>query len=245
MISVHNLKIEFDKKEILKNIDCVVPEQSFLVILGKNGSGKSVLLKAMAGLIEKYSGEVYLNHQKAQNNIYYTTGKTVASYVFQKGGLFDSFTVYDNIAFGMRRKNIDEDVIKDKITDALINVGLEGNENKLPSELSGGMQKRVGLARAICMEPEIILYDDPTAGLDPVLTDQIADLLLDIRDKYKITSVAVTHDMKFAEKIADNVILLYDGGIVYSSSKEEFFSMSNEYAKQFILGSEEGPIDIF
>lgn len=245
MISAHNLSVSFDSNEVLKNINLSVKKGEILVILGKNGSGKSVLLKSIAGLIEDYDGEVFLDEYRAENNIYYSIDNTLASYVFQKGGLFDSFTVYDNIAFGMRRKNLEENVIREKIMDALENVGLEGSENKLPSELSGGMQKRVGLARAICMDPRIILYDDPTAGLDPVLTDQIADLVLSIRDKYGITSAAVTHDLKFAEKIADNIILLYRGEAAFYGKCNDFFSKSNPYALQFIEGDTEGPIDIY
>ncbi len=180
--------------------------------------------------------------------MYYTVtenDKTLAAYVFQKIGFFESMTVYENIAFGMSRKLIPEETISDTVMQTLSKVGLEGAHDKLPSELSGGMQKRVGLARSLCLNPLTILYDDPTAGLDPVLTDSIADIVLDIRDREEVTSIVVTHDLAFARKVADRIILLYDSNCVYNGSKDSFFSGENEFARQFIDGDIEGPIDIF
>jgi phospholipid/cholesterol/gamma-HCH transport system ATP-binding protein len=248
LISVSNLNLSFDNKSVLENINFTVKKTGITVVLGKNGSGKSVLLKCIAGLLPFEDGNIKIDNRPVSQMMYYESGDdylTRAAYVFQKGGLFDSMTVYENIAFGMRRKKIDEATIHSTVIETLSKVGLDGAHDKLPSELSGGMQKRVGLARSLCLDPCVILYDDPTAGLDPVLTDAIADLVLDIREREKVTSVVVTHDLAFAQKIADNVLLLYGGTTVFNGSNSEFFNKSSEYARQFIEGDIEGPIDMF
>lgn len=248
MIDVSGLHLSFDSKVILENISFSVKKSEITVILGKNGSGKSVLLKCIAGLLPFGGGEITIDSEPVSEEMYYTEGenvKTRAAYVFQKGGLFDSMTVFENIAFGMRRKKLEEEYIYTTVMDTLQKVGLEGAEQKYPSELSGGMQKRVGLARSLCLKPVVILYDDPTAGLDPVLTDAIADLVLDIRQKEEVTSVVVTHDLAFAKKIADNILLLYDGKAVYNGSNSVFFEKNDEYSRQFIEGDIDGPIDMY
>ncbi len=247
MITVNNLTKKFADKVIINNITFETKAKGITVVLGKNGSGKSVLLKCIAALLPFEGGSIQISGENVSKDMYYKRigDKTHSAYVFQRGGLFDSMTVFDNVAFGMRRRDIGEDSILEKVTLSLKSVGLTGAENKLPSELSGGMQKRVGLARALCMNPRVILYDDPTAGLDPILTDSIADLVLDIRDKDSVTSIVVTHDLKFAEKIADSVILLYGGMTVFNGRKEDFFSKQDDFARQFIEGDIEGPIDIY
>ncbi|MFC1668851.1 ABC transporter ATP-binding protein [Spirochaetota bacterium] len=253
MIKVKDLHISFNGKKVVDGIDLFVPTGHTVVLLGKNGSGKSVILKTVAGLIDGYDGKIeiddkdisefYLNREKTKKNSY--EDFFPLAYVFQKGGLFDSMNVYDNIAFGLRRMNVDESSIKEKVLTSLSRVGLKGNENKLTSELSGGMQKRVGLARVICLNPVIILFDDPTAGLDPILSDSISDLILEIRDSLNTTSIVVTHDLDVARKIADSIALLYQGKIVFFGPGEDFFNETNEYASQFIEGETEGPISIF
>ncbi|MDA3901734.1 MAG: ATP-binding cassette domain-containing protein [Spirochaetes bacterium] len=247
MISVKDLSISFADVNVINKISFDVPEKEVLVVLGKNGSGKSVLLKCIAALLPFQSGKVCINDVEVSAQLYEdrSTERSLLGYVFQKGGLFDSMTVAENIAFGMRRRNFEETTIKERISSVLVSVGLEGSDDKSPSELSGGMQKRVSLARSLCLEPGVILYDDPTAGLDPVLTDSIADLILSIRDSASITSVIVTHDLNFAHKVADSVILLYNGEAVCNMTVSEFFSKDNEYARQFIEGAEDGPIDLF
>ncbi len=248
MIAVNNLHLSFDNKVVLENITFTVEKTGITVVLGKNGSGKSVLLKCIAGLLKFKQGTVTIESEPVSEEMYYTSGenvKTHAAYVFQKGGLFDSMTVYENIAFGMRRKNIDEQTISDTVMDTLSKVGLDGAHTKYPSELSGGMQKRVGLARSLCLNPMVILYDDPTAGLDPVLTDAIADLVLEIREREQVTSVVVTHDLAFAKKIADNIVLLHGSHTVYNGPKSVFFEKRDEYSRQFIEGDIDGPIDMF
>lgn len=248
MINIKNLSVSFEDKIILENINIDIPAGSTFVIFGKNGSGKSILLKTIAGLIQNYKGSIEINGKDIKD-LYAESGGSAGnnlnlSYVFQKGGLFDSMNVFDNIAFPLRRKGYDDTSISESVSGAMARVGLTGNEDKLPSELSGGMQKRVGLARAICVNPDIILYDDPTAGLDPVLSDSIADLIIDIKKSYTSTSIVVTHDLKVAEKISDSVILLYKGRIVYSGLNHDFFNSNDPFARQFIEGSLQGPIDV-
>ncbi|HPB81173.1 MAG TPA: ATP-binding cassette domain-containing protein [Spirochaetota bacterium] len=245
MIRIQNLTISFDDIRILENINIEVAKGDLLVILGKNGCGKSLLMKSIAGLIQHYSGSIFIDDTDILNMSTQKTSMSVYGYVFQKGGLFDSMSVYDNIAFGMRRNNTEEETIRTTITRLLKRVGLQGSEDKVPSELSGGMQKRVGLARAICQNPDIILYDDPTAGLDPILSDSIADLILDIKNNNRTTSIVATHDLKVAQKIADRIALIYNGSIVFSGTSNDFFSNNNEFARQFINGDIEGPIDIY
>jgi len=254
MIELKKTSVSFQKNKILDGVDLSVSESETLVLLGKNGSGKSVLLKLIAGLNPNFSGEIfinklslekfYFNRDNSSNRLNKSEDDISLSYVFQKGGLFDSMTAYENVAFGLERMNLDKDLIEKRVNSSLERVGLKESSLKLPSELSGGMQKRVGLARAICINPSIILYDDPTAGLDPVLSDSIADLLLEIQKSYKTTSIVVTHDLKVTEKVADKIALLYDGNIVFYGSKDNFFSMQNEYAVQFIEGRESGPMTL-
>jgi phospholipid/cholesterol/gamma-HCH transport system ATP-binding protein len=252
MLKIENLHIDFDGITVINDVSFSVPQGKTHVLLGKNGSGKSVILKAIAGINRIFNGSVYI-HGKNLLDFYLARdsfqeqglSSERLAYVFQKGGLFDSMNIFDNVAFGLRRIGLQEDDISQRVLASLKRVGLAGNEKKLPSELSGGMQKRVGLARAVCMEPSIILFDDPTAGLDPVLSDSIADLIIEIRESLQTTSIVATHDLKVAEKIADDVSLLYGGTFVQSGPKEEFFDKSSSYARQFIEGSIEGPIDIF
>jgi phospholipid/cholesterol/gamma-HCH transport system ATP-binding protein len=251
MIAIKDLIISFDRRRVIDEISLFVPEGKSLVIMGKNGSGKSVILKALSGLIE-YKGTIEINGidiselYKDRYRVSAEGGSRFKiAYVFQKGGLFDSMNVYDNVAFGMRRMGSDEKVIKESVLNSLARVGLKGNDEKLISELSGGMQKRVGLARAFCLNPNIILFDDPTAGLDPILSDSIIDLMREIKVSLNTTSIIATHDIKMVERLADSIALLYDGKIVFEGDAPSFLSKSDPYASQFIEGEIEGPIDIF
>lgn len=251
MISIKDLRISFGGKTVIDGIDLFVPEGKTLVLMGKNGSGKSTVLKALSGLID-YEGSIEINGTDIRE-LYrdrFATGAQGASplriaYVFQKGGLFDSMNVYDNVAFGLRRLGADEPAIEKRVVESLARVGLKGSELKLITELSGGMQKRVGLARAVCLEPNVIFFDDPAAGLDPILSDSIADLICEIRQSLNATSIVVTHDGMVARKVADTIALLYNGRIVFEGGSDGFFSMADPYARQFIEGDAEGPIDIF
>jgi len=249
MIALEHVQLLFNNQPVLQDVNLFVQQGSTYVILGKNGSGKTVLLKTIAGLFPQFSGTIAINgisiHEYTQLPINEKIHKNITmGYVFQKGGLFDSMTVYDNVAFGLQRRAGTEDEIKNKVLSALEWVGLAGSENKLPSQLSGGMQKRVGLARALCLSPAIILYDDPTAGLDPVLTDSISELIVATQNKYAMTSILVTQDLAVAEKTAHRIGLLHNGMIIVDCSADEFFTKTNPYAKQFIDGDSEGPIEI-
>ena len=243
MIEIKSASISFGKKNVLQNVSVKSEIMSNTVILGKNGSGKSVLLKIAAGLLVPDSGEVLFDGKKISHEDYFRANKLSIGYVFQKGGLFDSMNLFDNVAFPLRRKGLTENEIPDIVLNNLRRVGLEGSEEKFPTELSGGMQKRAGIARVLAMKPKVILYDDPAAGLDPVLTDSIADLILEIRETEKTTSLIVTHDMKFAEKIADEIVLLDSSQIVFYGDKNKFFSLEDPFAHQFVKGEIEGPIE--
>lgn len=251
MISIKGLRISFSGTTVIDGVDLHVPEGKTLVLMGKNGSGKSTILKALSGLID-YDGSIEINGTDIRE-LYrdrYNTGAHGAAplriaYVFQKGGLFDSMNVFDNVAFGLRRLGADSPSVEKRVAESLARVGLKGNELKAISELSGGMQKRVGLARAVCLEPNVIFFDDPAAGLDPILSDSIADLICEIRQSLNATSIVVTHDAVVARKVADSIALLYNGRIVYVGDSAGFFSMSDPFARQFIEGDAEGPIDIY
>lgn len=251
MISVKNLSVSFSDRVIINDVSFNVHQGETLVIMGKNGSGKSVLLKSIAGLINDYKGEIQIDGKDIKelfsHSLKIQSGESracVMAYVFQKGGLFDSVDVFNNTAFGLRRMGVAEEDITVRVNAAIDRVGLRGAGNKLPSELSGGMQKRVGIARAVCMRPGVILYDDPTAGLDPILSDSIADLMIEIKSSLNAASIIVTNDLKVARKTADRIALLYSGKLVAFMPTEDFFSERDLYSKQFIRGEIEGPIDI-
>jgi len=251
MINVKNLSVSFTDGVIIDDISFHIKRGETLVVMGKNGSGKSVLLKSLAGLIDEYSGTIEIDEIDI-NELFGQRGKSlkddeqtcVVSYVFQKGGLFDSYNIFDNTAFGLRRMGVIEDEVAQRVRTSIERVGLKGSEEKLPSELSGGMQKRAGLARAVCMNPAVILYDDPTAGLDPILTDSITDLIIEIKQSLNTTSIVATNDLKVAKKVADKIALLYSGRFAAYMETAEFFNESDPYARQFIRGELEGPIDI-
>lgn len=251
MVSVRNLSVSFSGKLVIDDISFDVDKGKTLVILGRNGAGKTVLLKTIAGLLDEFSGEVIINgrdpralYRRGEEPGKKTEKPFRISYVFQKGGLFDSVNIFNNTAFGIRRLGLPENEAQERVKLALERVGLKGSEGKFPSEISGGMQKRAGLARAVCMEPELILFDDPTAGLDPILSDSISDLIIEIGESLKTTSIMVTNDLKVARKTADMIALLYSGKFVCYTDKTDFFSRSSEYSRQFITGDIEGPIDI-
>ncbi len=251
MISCKNLSVTFFNRIIIDDISFEVNQGETLAIMGKNGAGKSVILKSLAGLVNEYEGEILIDDVSVKD-LFNRRAESLSrdfencrmSYVFQKGGLFDSINVFDNTAFGLRRMGVPEDEVSERVYSAIERVGLKGSENKLPSELSGGMQKRVGIARAVCMKPGVILYDDPTAGLDPILSDSIADLMIEIKSSLNTASIVVTNDLKVAKKTADRIALLYSGKFVCCEKTEDFFSEIDQYAKQFIHGEIEGPIDI-
>ena len=233
-IKVKNLTKTFDGKKVLDNISFEVEDGSTLAIVGFSGSGKSTVLKIIAGLIEKDSGEISLDSQEI-------------ALVFQYSALFDSLNIFDNISFALHerkdlRKKYSKEEIKKIVEEKLKVVGLEGIEKKYPHELSGGMQKRVSFARAIVTNPQVILYDEPTAGLDPVTSTVIENYINTLRHELHATSIIVTHQLSTIMGCADNVIMFYEGHIVFKGTPQELTTSDNPYAKQFINSSVEGPM---
>lgn len=235
-IKVENLTKEFDGKKVLDNISFTVEEGEILSVVGFSGSGKSTILKLLCGLLTPDSGKIDI-------------GDGDVAMVFQYSALFDSLNVFDNISFALQeRKEFKGKYTKDELTEivkkSLNTVGLSGIEDKFPHELSGGMQKRVSLARAIVTKPKFILYDEPTAGLDPVASTVIEDYILRLRDETKATSIVVTHQMSTITRCSDKVIMLYDGHIVFRGTPGELLKQDNEYTKQFVQAKIEGPMKI-
>lgn len=236
-LEVKNLIKTFDGRKILDNISFKVENGQTLGVVGFSGSGKSTLLKIISGILSQDSGEII-----------YPNDSEVAM-AFQYSALFDFLDVYDNIAFPLvERKKFKGMYSKEQIarivSDKLRMVGLDGIEDKFPSELSGGMQKRVGFARAIVTNPNIILYDEPTAGLDPVTSTMIEDYIVRLKQELNAACVVVTHQLSTIKRAVDTVIMLYQGHIVFLGSVEELLSGQNEYAKQFINASIQGPMNI-
>jgi len=247
VVAVNDLTLKIGDNQILDSISFELGEKEMVVLLGKNGSGKTMLLKTMAGLFRPQRGKTLFFGQ----NIYDLKGRQLdelrqnIGYVFQKSGLFDSLTVADNVVFGLRRfSKTDSASLMARAVACLHRAGLKDAEHKLPSELSGGMQKRAGLARAIAMNPKILLLDDPTAGLDPVLTDAIADLILELGESLQSTAIVITHDLKFAYKLADRIGLIVRGKLHKIMSTDDFRASDDPYISQFREGSLIGPIPV-
>ena len=245
MIEIINLCKNFSKIKVLDDLNLNINTGETTVIIGRSGCGKSVLLKHIIGIMKPASGQVFVDGRdmcrlkgKHLNDVRMKFGM-----LFQAAALFDSLSVWENVAFGMiEHTDKTKEEIMQRVKECLSLVGLVGVEDLKPAVLSGGMRKRVGLARAICMKPEIILYDEPTTGLDPIMADAINSLIVELHDKLKITSVAVTHDMKSAYKIADKIAMLYDGIIISVGTPDEIKNTKDPIVKQFINGEAEGPI---
>ena len=245
MITVQGVSKSFGQHEVLRGVDLHVRTGETLVILGTSGGGKSVLLKAIAGLLQPDSGSVSIHGFDRRTHTQAQEEKLALSfgYLFQGAALFDSLTVGENVTFALRRfSGKDRGQLRDIAEERLNWVGLRGIQDKKPAELSGGMRKRVGLARAVAMDPAIVLYDEPTTGLDPISSDAINDLILSLQARLKLTSVVVTHDMASAFKVADRLAMLYQGKIVEISDKAAFQQSPNEVVQQFIHGRAQGPI---
>jgi phospholipid/cholesterol/gamma-HCH transport system ATP-binding protein len=208
-----------------------------LVVLGKSGSGKSVLIKCIVGLLIPDNGTIHVFDKKVTELKQKELGelRQKIGFLFQSGALYDSMTVKQNLEFPLRRirKNLSEKEIADKINEVLENVGLAEALNKMPSQLSGGMRKRISLARTIVVDPLIMLYDEPTTGLDPVTSDEISSLINDVQKKYKTSSIIITHDIKCALNTADRIIMLSDGGIYKEGNVRDFESSTDLLIKSF------------
>ncbi len=247
VIRIENLSRAFGSKKVLNGINLVVNKGESLVIIGQSGCGKSVLLKHLNRLLRPDSGAVFIHDKDIAlmpSEELFEMRRTIGM-LFQSAALLDSLTVAENVGLGLREgwkysKNEIADIVRDKLE----LVGLANTENLYPSDLSGGMRKRVGLARAIATNPEILLYDEPTTGLDPITSDIINDLMIELREKLKVTSIAVTHDMTSAYKIADRIVMLYNGRIEFEGTPEQVRNSGNEVVSQFINGRATGPIKV-
>jgi phospholipid/cholesterol/gamma-HCH transport system ATP-binding protein len=239
VISIQNLFKSFGTQPVLKGTQLEIPKGKITVILGQSGQGKSVLLKILIGLLEPDHGTILvegINPQKLDSQKRIEFSKKFGM-VFQNAALFDSMNVEENIAFPLREHtHFSEVAIKEIVEKILSDLGLPNILHKMPSELSGGMRKRVGLARALVLKPEIILYDEPTTGLDPLLSDSVDRLILDTQRRLGVTSVVVSHDIAAAFKIADKLALLHDGHILEEGPPEEFRQSKKPFVQQFILG---------
>ncbi len=244
-IVVENLKKRFGKKVVHDGVSFTVYDGEIFVIMGPSGTGKSVLLKQIARLIEPDEGRILvygmdvLNLKEEELEKFRET----LTYVFQSGALFDSYPVWYNVAFYLlEKKGVKEKVAREKASYYLSLLGLSGTEDLYPSELSGGMRKRVAVARALCMSPKCILFDEPTSGLDPVMTAIFDRLIIRLRNEFKKTCVVVSHDVNSAFRIADRIGILFKGKMIEIGTPEEIRNSRNPVVKQFINGEPEGPI---
>ncbi len=244
-IEVANLHKSFGNNRVLRGIDLEVNKGESMVVIGGSGAGKSVLIKCIIGLVRPDGGSIRIDGQeitslgeKSLNEVRKKFGM-----LFQAGALFDSLSVWENVGFGLKQHtDLGNEEIKAIAVEKLRLLGLRRVEDLMPVELSGGMRKRVSLARAIAMEPEILLYDEPTTGLDPIMADAINDLIVQMREKLRVTSIAITHDMVSAYKVADRIAMLYEGKIIEVGTPQQIRESNNAIVQQFIQGKAEGPI---
>lgn len=237
MIKIKNICKEFNGKPALKNISMEIKDGETLAIIGGSGSGKSTLLRLMIGLIRPTSGELWIGDQEISHLSDSELDKVRLrmGMVFQYSALFDSMTVGDNVAFGLREHTkLSEKEISKIVAEKLELVGLPGMENYMPGELSGGMKKRVSLARAIAFEPEIIFYDEPSSGLDPIMTAKIDELIVSTQKQLNVTSIVVTHDMVSACHIADRIAMIYEGELIAIDTVENFKKLQDERVQAFM-----------
>jgi phospholipid/cholesterol/gamma-HCH transport system ATP-binding protein len=230
MIALRDIHLAFGQQKVLEGVSLSVNRNEIVAIVGPSGSGKSTLIKIVAGLIEPDSGDVVLASDRV-------------GLAFQYGALFTSLTVEDNIALALERTTkLDKNTIDERVDEALTMVELEGVRDKFPSELSGGMQKRVGIARALAIHPDIMLYDEPSAGLDPILADKLESDLRTINQQLRIATIVVTHEIPTIENLANRVVLLFEGHFVYEGRKDDFFSTRDPLVLQFRRRTQAGPV---
>ena len=237
IIDIKNLKIGFGNQIVLKDVTLELKKGENLIVLGKSGSGKSVLIKCIVKLLQSNEGAITVfgkNIQDLQGEKLDDFRKKIG-FLFQSGALYDSMSVRENLEFPLIRikKNLTRNDIDSKVKEVLENVGLSDSINKMPSELSGGMRKRISLARTIIVDPLIILYDEPTTGLDPITSDEISSLIIDIQKKYNTSSIIITHDIACATKIANRLIMLQDGTVYKEGSINDFITSDDTFIKSF------------
>ncbi len=245
MIRIEDVHKSFDGLEVLRGVSLQVERGEILALIGRSGYGKSVLLKHVAGLIKPERGHVFID----DNDICHLRGKKLEEmrnrfgFLFQSGALFDSLTVYENVAFPLKEKTrLSEGEIKKKVLDMLDQVDLIGSENKYPAQISGGMIKRAALARSLIRDPEIMLFDEPTTGLDPIIACAILNLIDSLHRRLGFTGILVTHEVATVFKFVQKVAMLHEGRILAAESPEEMQSSSHPIIQQFIAGCVDGPI---
>lgn len=248
LIQFRNANIVFGGQPVLRDMNLDVPPGQTLAVVGESGCGKTVTLKLIVGLLKPSSGKVLFDRRALADlsDRELVQQRLRIGFLFQGAALFDSLTVYDNVAFGVRaQRKLGEDAIRDRVRQRLSEVGLpNGVEEKRPAELSGGMKKRVGLARALVLDPEVMLYDEPTTGLDPIMSDIINELILQTRRRRPITSVVVTHDLKTVFKVADRVVMFSplsrlasgESQILFDGTPEELRACTEPRVRQFVAG---------
>ena len=235
MVSLKELRKSFDATEVLRGISLEVNHGEIVAIMGSSGGGKTTLLRCISGLLKPSSGEILVDDVDVQKSP--EEARRHMGMVFQSAALFDYMDVRANVLFGIRRQlRLSPKEQNQAANQALERVGLQDDASKMPAELSGGMKKRVGIARAIALNPKVMLYDEPTSALDPIMSDKINDLILDLRSKLNMTSIVVTHDMSSAYKIADKIAMIYEGKIIFSGTPAEIRASRNPYIQQFIRG---------
>jgi phospholipid/cholesterol/gamma-HCH transport system ATP-binding protein len=245
MIRIVDLHKSFGPKKVLQGVNLEIGDGETMVIIGQSGSGKSVLLKHIIGMLKPDRGQVFIGDVEITKLGDAALQRVLSKFgmLFQGAALFDSLTVAENVAFGLRRyTRRTKQEIAEIVSASLAKVGLRGVESLMPYELSGGMKKRVGLARAIAYSPEIILYDEPSTGIDPIRADSINDLIIQMKRDLAVTSVVITHDMVSCYKVADRIAMLYGGVIVEIGTPAEIQSSANPVVQQFINGRAAGPI---
>ena len=240
MIEVKNLYKSYGKKGVLSDISLSVSHGQSLAVVGKSGAGKSVLLRCLIGLVKPDKGTIYIDN-KLINTMNFSQLQKIRSsigMVFQFGALFDSMTVGENISLALQKlTNFNDNEIQERVFNSLEEVDMAGTENLMPAELSGGMKKRVGIARAIAIKPTYLFYDEPTTGLDPVMTDSINRLIRKFQDTGEVTSVIITHEMRTVYDVADRVLLLHEGRIQYDGSPDTINNVDDPVVQQFITGN--------
>ncbi len=257
MVVLENICKSFDGAEVLKNLNINFDDKKITVVIGRSGCGKTIMLKHILGLVKPDSGRVLIDgvdlnaiDRKELNELRKKFGM-----VFQGGALFDSLNIFENVAFPLRQHfktvfplkqhaELRESEIKKRVLLKLDEVGLRNSEYKMPAEISGGMMKRVAVARALILEPEIVLFDEPTTGLDPIMSDVINNLIISTQRKFKHTCIVISHNIAEAYKIGDSIAMLYDGAIIEIGDVEVFKHSENPIIRQFVSGSMTGPIAI-
>ncbi|MEE9615029.1 MAG: ABC transporter ATP-binding protein [Thermodesulfobacteriota bacterium] len=248
MIKIRNLKKTFNGKPVLDGVNLTIENGKITVIIGRSGEGKSVLIKHIIGLLRPDSGKIFLDTDEltSMRETEFDEARKRFGMLFQGAALFDSMTVAENVGFPLKEHtSMPYSKIMDIVREKLRRVGLVGVEHMMPADLSGGMKKRVGLARAIVMDPEIVIFDEPTTGLDPIMSDSVGQLMLDTQKALKTTYIAISHDISLTYKIADHVAMLHEGRIIEEGTVEEMKANPSPTLRQFLEGNAEGPIKVF